>query len=191
MRATRKNQTDRGYTLIEALLVVIILGLAGGLAVSWLGSSLEDGAIRAATDGIVTALEYGRLYAINSGLPSRVSFDGATMTVTVERLVSAGGDDLRDTSIVSIGSTKADDWEFAPAGHPFARGLDYVIELSEDRSVGGGGVDRIEADFGGVEWVEFDEIGSASASGAATIERGNRRVRIAVDSLTGRVSVHE
>lgn len=187
----RSGTDARGHTLIETLLVVIILGLTAVATVSWLGSSLDDGAIRAATDEIVTALEYGRLFAVNSGLPSRVIFDEAKMTAAVERYTTAWEEDLRDTSVVAIGSTKADDWAFATARHPVARGKEYIVDLSRNSARGGGGVDDLKADFAGANSVEFDETGAASAPGIVTIKREGRQVDITVDSLTGRVSVDE
>ena len=54
-----------------------------------------------------------------------------------------------------------------------------------------GGVDISAVDFNGNNDVTFDALGVPSNGGTVTLGFGNRQVAVAMDSLTGKVSVNK
>lgn len=67
----------RGITLLEMLLVLVLLALAGALAATVLGGGLERLRLRNAASDIAGQLRYTRALAIASGQPQRFAIDPA------------------------------------------------------------------------------------------------------------------
>ena len=78
----------RGFTLVELLLVVTILGIVLGVALGTFASF--DPGRRAARGLIANALRQARNTAISRGAPARVMFDPASGTARIEGFTVAG-----------------------------------------------------------------------------------------------------
>ena len=107
---------NRGYTIVEVLLVVVILGILGTVA----GPRFFDNDVfdeRAYYDELVSALRYAQRTAIASGCPVRVDI-GVNSYSLAQQAASAGHCDATDASFpvpvrLSTGETMSGT---APAG---------------------------------------------------------------------------
>ncbi len=175
-----------GFTLIEMLIVVSLIGIMAMIGLPALNSSLDDARLRGAVDEVATALEYAQLTAMTSGLKTRVSVSPTMDTIYVRRYKTpadlfTGGDELTESSVES------ETWEYMQ--YPLKKGVDYVIAFgNEDRFQG---VDIIWSSFNIVTPVYFYADGAPSMGGSVTLALGNRQIVVALDALTGKVSVSE
>jgi len=78
-----------GYTLVELLIVVLMLGIMVMAAAPGLNSGLNDARLSGAAEEVVTALEFAQMTAATSGSRTRVTIDAAMDTIIVERLSSS------------------------------------------------------------------------------------------------------
>lgn len=159
-----------GFTLIEVILVVLILGIAAGMVVPMMSSagSLQ---VRAAANMVAADLEYAKSMAISRGQPYSVLFDKTTETYRVQ--------DHNDTVIA----------------HPVKKGFNYVVDFRND-----GRLDRVnivDANFDGTSKVTFDYLGSpynGSAgflnSGVVTLQSGGVTKVVRVEPVTGFISIN-
>jgi type II secretory pathway pseudopilin PulG len=89
---------SEGYTLLEALLVVSLLLLVGGLALSPAFETLARQRVESATRRVLLGLEQGRLVAERQGRPCALGFDsggwgpprGSTLSGCLEEGISLG-----------------------------------------------------------------------------------------------------
>ena len=142
MGAPRHHQ--RGFTLFELLLVIVLVGVATSILAVGVGRGLHSAQERTALSNMVSALRSARVQAIGSGQPVRAGFD------------------LQRRQVLMAGH--------APAGWP----EDFTVRLNTAEGLG--------AAF------EFYPDGAASG-GNIQIARGERRWRIDVGWLTGRVTL--
>lgn len=87
---------NRGYTIVEVLLVVVILGILGTIA----GPRFFDNDAfdeRAYYDELVTALRYAQKTAVASGCPVRVAV-GVASYALAQQAVSSGHCDVADAT---------------------------------------------------------------------------------------------
>lgn len=90
------GRRHRGYTIVEVLLVIVILGVLGTVA----GPRFFDNDVfdeRAYYDELVSALRYAHRTAIASGCPVRVDV-GVSSYALAQQAVSAGHCDAADAS---------------------------------------------------------------------------------------------
>jgi len=173
-----------GYTLIELLIVMLLLGIMVMAAVPVLNSGLDDARLSGAAEEVVTALEFAQMTAATSGSRTRVTIDAALDTIVVER-VSISIDPLGSES-----ELHEDDVEgrgFALMERPMNRGVDYSISLSDESRFKG--IDITTAAFGSGNFVVFDTLGAPSDGGMITLAMSNRQIVVALDSLAGKVTL--
>ena len=84
-RARGKPDSRRGFTLVEVMLVVLIIGVALTVAVPEMTKSIRGNKLRTAASSIVKAGKYARSMAILSQQPVRLTFHKA------DGRVEAGG----------------------------------------------------------------------------------------------------
>ena len=86
MHRTAAVRTERGYTLIEIMLAVMLIGIVGGMAVMQVGAvrprMIADGAMRT----VIGQLNYARELAVSQRRYVQVEFDTDTNRVTVTRI---------------------------------------------------------------------------------------------------------
>ena len=185
MRPTRDYSSfyDQGFTAIEVIVVVIILGILTTLAVPSMNAALVDTRLTSAREEVVAAIEFSQLSALSRGRPSRVSIDSSTETLLVEQRIHTGiatllDDETSETS-ESVVETNV---SYVPMDYPPSPGTSYSIDLSE-RSI-----DVTASDVGSGSPLHFSAQGVPSSSASITLAHGGRTSVITVDGLTGKVS---
>ena len=163
-----------GFTLIEVMLVVLILGIAAAVVVP-MASSAGSLQIRAAANMVSADLEYAKSMAISRGQAYSVLFDKTNETYRI----------LDHTGTVIT--------------HPVKKGFNYVIDFKND-----GRLDRVNIDtvsFGSSSpnnKVTFDYLGSPydnggtslSNPGVVTLRSGGAVRTVRVEPVTGFVSIN-
>jgi len=164
-----QDRGDRGFTFVEVIIVILILGIMTTLALPAMNDFLTDETINAATDAVVTAVYYARTRAITTGVNYRVGFDTATNTFQVERY--AGGTPPDET--------------FEIVQNPLTK-RDYIVSF-DDGPVGQG-VDLTFAAFGLDEYVRFGSLGAPVPPGGVTLEYGGKSRNIGVTATSCEIS---
>lgn len=180
----------RGFTLLELLIVVLVLGILAGLAFPVMAKSVTDARLRGAVSEVATALRYAKASAMNTGRTCRVVFDVAGETLEVSQVVHEKIDKLKDTNLSEIDDGEVDDpglWAWEQMDNPMHPGVPYEIDFRAAEAFGG--VDIVSATFGTGTTVEFDARGAASDEGTVVIGFGGRQASIQVDDESGRISV--
>ena len=172
-----------GFTIVELLMVVLILGIVAMAGMPTLVSGLEGYRLSAAVTEIVTAIEYAQLTAMTAGGNTRITIDSSNNTILVEKFEPGqsllGAETELDDTVVEGGS-------YVTMGNPINKGTDYQVSLaSEDRS---SGVNITTSTFGAGDFIIFDALGAPSDGGTVTLSLGSRQATLTVDSLTGKVA---
>lgn len=151
-----------GFTVVELLIVVVILSIVALTAVPMMSSAASI-QIRSAANMMAADLEYARSMAISRGQNYSVEFDKNTDRYWIED--QAG-------NVIP---------------HPVKKGFDYAMDFRNDSRLKR--VDITNAAFGGVPRVEFDCLGSPVNGGAVNLQAGAIIATIAVEPVTGFISV--
>lgn len=170
--------------MVEVLIVALMLGIVAVLGLPALTSSLDEARLSAAANEVVTALEFAQMTAATSGRGTRVTIDAAGDTILVEQLTFSQ-DILTGGAILA--KATVENGSFAPMQYPLKRGTDYNISLANENRFDG--VDITVSAFGADNWVTFDTRGSPSSGGAVTLACGGRQFNVALDPLTGKVTL--
>jgi len=167
-------KTRFGFTLIELMIVLVIMGVAAAIAVPMI-SSAGSMQIRAASNMLAADLEYAKSAAISRGEYFSVVFDKTTETYRIE------------------------DENGAVISHPVRKQFDYEVNFQEESRLNR--VDIVDADFDGASAVTFDYLGSPSSgtpgslaplnSGVVTLEAGGITKTVSVEPVTGFVSISD
>ena len=183
MKRDRGLPGPQGFTLIEILTIVLILGIVATFALPSLQSGIGKSRLSGAVSEIVSALEYARLAAMSSGEKTRVTIDPDSDRLLVESF-KINGDPL--SGATRIPETDIDGGTFVTMPDPVKVGEDYVI--------GFGGEGRFHnvrvasSVFGDGFYVIFDQEGTPSSGGTVLLTYGDEQRTITVDALTGDVS---
>ncbi len=81
-----------GFTLVEILLVIIILGVASAIAVPPLGRMRVSASVQNARSSVISVVSLGRATAMNYGRPATVHLDSNADRVWVEVDTTLAGD---------------------------------------------------------------------------------------------------
>ena len=179
------RSSNNGFTLIEIMIVMLIMGIVAMISLPTLSSALAEIRLSGTASEIVTALEYAQSTAMSSGANTRVTIDHTADTILVERFQISG--DIM-SGATEIPESDIDSGSFVTMAHPLKRGEYFSISLtSEDRFKG---VDISSATFGAGNSVTFDTLGAPSEGGTVTLVfgTGSRQATITVDPLTGKVT---
>jgi len=154
-----------GYTLVEVLIIVVILGIAAAVIVPQMLAAGSLG-VQAAARVIIADILFAQNDAIAKQRTRKVVFDSANESYSLV--------DENDAVISA-------NWK--------GGGPDYVVSFIDDTRFQG--VVIVSADFGGAtpQTLEFDDLGGPLNGGTVEIEFQGRRYRITVASFTGRVTV--
>ena len=150
-----------GFTLIEIVIVVLILGIVATVAVPGMNDVFTDEKINAAADTVVTAIYYARNMSITTGVNHRVTFDTNLDSFSVE--IYTGGVPPDET--------------FATIENPLTK-RDYDVAFDATTHVDG--IDITTAAFGSDEFVRFDSMGAPESTGAVYLGYGGRLREIGV-----------
>lgn len=154
---------SRGYTLIEVLVVVAIIGIAGAIVVPQM---LQGGTLglQAAGRMVVADLLHAQSDAIASQSLRRVEFD---LNNNRYRLLNESNQPLAD-------ATKAGT-------------VNGYVDLNADSRFQG--IRLLRANFNSTHTVEFNALGSPTHGGTVDLAFNQLEYRITVSEMTGRVTI--
>lgn len=161
MDGPRTNVKPRkAFTLVEVLVVVAILAIAGAMIVPYVLDTGDFQAVSAARL-IACDLQYAQNAAITFQTPVTVTFD-----------VSGNSYTLSNASGALI--------------HPMTKAA-YATDFGATDGFGRLGI--VSAAFGGSAAVTFDELGTPDSPGAITLQAGPYSYEVSVAAATGRITV--
>jgi Tfp pilus assembly protein FimT len=159
----------RAFTIIEILIVVVLLAIAGMMVVPMMSSAASI-QIESAANIVAADLEYAKSMAISRGQNFSVVFDKAAETYQIK--------DQNDNVIP----------------HPVKKGFNYVVDFRNDRRLNR--VDIFDANFDATSEVKFDYLGSpingnntALNSGVISLQAAGVTKTIRVEPVTGYISI--
>lgn len=160
-----------GYTLIEVLIVVTIMGLAAAIVVP---NMLQGGSlgVQAGARMIIADLLFAQNEAMAQQSPRRVTFNTTENSYRVQKYDSA---------------TSAWVLEYNPSEGASNNQQNYEIDFNKDSRFKG--IEMVAADFGGGSSVEFDDMGNPSSGGTVRLKFEDHEYEIKVAPFTGRVTV--
>ena len=160
--------SNRGFTLIEVLVIVVILSIVGMVAIPMMGSTAIT-ELKAAANMVSADLEYAKSIAIAKGQIYSVQFDTGAESYRVK--------DQNGSTIT----------------HP-VNGVDYVVDFSADSRIDQVTISSVN--FDSTNEVKFDYLGNplngnddSLSSGTVTLEAGGQTMTIEVEPVTGYISI--
>ncbi len=179
MRTSLSHCVRRAYTLIELLMVVAVLGLAGALLVPQLGQP-DELTIQGAVRQLISDISFAQSDALSHQDRRRVYFF----------------DDGRGYVLLRSPYDVDTDYIFDPLGRPGASGA-YVIDFSADDRFEGLTIESVELD-GDERFLTFDELGGTIApdgtpgtGGFIILKSQTQQYRINIAAFTGKMSVEK
>lgn len=176
-RGPIRSRSSRGFTLLELLVTVVVLGIAAAMLIPAMG---ETGILRVqgALRMVVSDMTFIQSDAVAFQERRAIVFDVDNNSYT---LISVPGNtlDLENNVLFDPGK---------PGGR-------YTVSLNDPRF---GGARMTEASFDGNNFVIFDALGgpvadpgtnAPSTGGVIRIEGYQQTFRITVDAFTGRIRV--
>src|SRR4030065_999984 len=95
-RLMQAGSGEKGFTLIELVLVILILGIIAGAAIPSIKGAMDEPLLDEAVQEIVSTLRYGRDLAIRNNTSRVIDFDPAQETCALlTGYVSSGNNLLR------------------------------------------------------------------------------------------------
>lgn len=156
---------SRGFTLVEMLVTLTIIGIAASIVVPSLSSS-SSFVLQAATRSIMSDILNTQNEAVAHQATRMITFDVDNNSY---KLTDGSGDLLTNS------------WKGTDASN-------YVVNLSADSTYQG--VKLVKVDFGGGDTsLSFDDLGSPSSGGTVDLEYSQWKYQITVAPFTGRVTV--
>ena len=154
--------TDSGLTLVEAMMVLLLIGIVATLAVPSLDGVFTQTRIDAAATWLIGDIRYAQSLAIHTQQSHTVKFDATTEEY---RLVDQNGTMVQ---------------------HPLTR-QEYRVSFGSLSQLQG--IDLLAATFGASNNLSFDALGAPQNGGTVTLSYANRQRTITVTYPTGRVLV--
>lgn len=150
------------FTLIEILVVVVIIGLAGAIVVPQL---LRPSSLGTQTAGraVIADILYAQSHAVAHQKARKVVFDANTDSYRLT--------DDADANLVA-------NWK---------GGTEYVVSFANDPRFRG--VTLANVNFGGTTTLEFDDLGAPVSGGNLEVVGEAAQYLISVAALTGRITI--
>lgn len=179
MHHHRLHLVRRAYTLLELLIVVAVLGLAGAMLVPQLGQP-DELIVQGAVRQIISDIGFAQSDGLSHQERRRVYFY----------------DDGRGYVLLRAPFDIDTDFIFDPLGRPGANGA-YIIDFSTDDRFEGLEIESVELD-GNERFLTFDELGGTIApdgtpgtGGSIVLKSATQRYRITIAAFTGKMTVQK
>jgi len=177
MTPSAQSATDRGFTLVEILVVVLILAIAAAIVVPAIGTA-ADSQVTGAASLVANDLRAARSLALTSQVPHSLVFRSDRGAYKIVEDYGGG----------AYASAEAVD-------HPVRRGEAYEVIFSRAGRMDNVAVNSVS--FDGGTYVTFDAQGeplngageALAAAGTVAIQAGECSMTVSVEALTGRVTV--
>lgn len=180
-----RHRERRGYTLIELVIVVALLGMAGALVVPHaIGISTME--TQSAVRRLVADIHFAQSEAISHQAYRRIQFfdDGRGYCLLV----------VDETSFASSFNEATANYLEDPAG-TFGMWGRYVVDYEADGRYGDVQIGDVETDGAG-NWITFDALGGivvepgvAAGAGRIVVEGTDEQWEVLVTPMTGRLVV--
>lgn len=168
-----RRQSRRGYTLIEVLITVTIMGLAAAIVVP---NMMKGGTlgVQAGARMIIADLLFAQNEAMAQQSTRRVVFDADNNIYRIQKF--------------DAGSSA---WvlEYNPSLGMGGNQQNYEMDFDEDSRFDG--IDIVSVDFNGSSTIEFDDLGTPSNGGTIRLQFEEHLYEITVAPFTGRVTVEK
>ena len=158
----------QGFTLVEVLIVVVIIGIAGAIVVP---NMLQGGqlGLQGAVRMVIADAVYAQNEAIAHQANRRIQFDLANNRYHIT--------DGSGTTLNASWKAGADEGE------------NYFVDFDHDQRFQN--VQLVAVDFAGTDTLEFDALGSPKNGGTVELSTGTFRYRITVAPFTGQITIAE
>ena len=150
--------TQRGFTLLELIIVVSILSIFAALALPTFNNAFSDYKIESAAKRIASDMRYARSYAITTADTINVVFD-----IGNEKY------EIKDSTTQKI-------------KHPFLK-KDFIITMTNEFDLEGIDIYQVTIPGGGLT-LSFDSLGTTSG-GTITVKYAGRVKTITVSAIDG------
>ena len=162
----RRNSpcTGSGFTILEILIVLVVLGIAAMMAVPMMNSA-GSVQIQSAANMIAADLEYAKSISISTQQNHSVVFDTANNSYEVH---DSGG---------------------AVIAHPVNEGFEYVVNFSADSRLNRVSIDTANFDPGSSDTVTFDYLGSPYSGTGTANPLNDGEIRIQADGLSTTIDI--
>ncbi len=182
----RINTTRRGYTLVEVLIVVTIIGLAAAVVVPQMLAASSLG-VQAAARTLIADLLYAQNEAIAQQAPHRVVIDTRAESYFLQRQRVDGSWPLPADADYKLRLN----WR--------ATGSDNLIDFKSDDRFGGitlataarAGAGWTFQESNGVIAITYDELGAPDQGAAIGLLSSDQRYVVEVAPFTGKVTVQK
>ena len=176
-----------GFTLIELIIVVLILGILVVAAFPQLTASITDARLHAITSEIVTAVEFAQLSAMSAGRACRVQCNAGNETVWVEQVANSNMADLLNPAVTELAEADLEGtFAYVPMAHPLKGGAHYLVDFDDGSWFGG--INIVAVVFSSGSALVFDATGAPSCETTITVAYGGRQAVLGVDPLTGKIT---
>jgi prepilin-type N-terminal cleavage/methylation domain-containing protein len=156
----------RGFTLVELIIVMAIIGILLGVSAPFINSYMKDARLREGVRNLKADLELAKIRAVRENAHVAVTFDTTNERYTIFVDDGAGGG-------------TADDWAIN-GGETEIK----TVDLPDD-------VDMYEVTFGGSPRVRFRGVGLPNAAGHCYMRNPNNMYMGLVTSLLGLTTLQQ
>jgi len=164
-----KRKSLTGFTLLEVIIVLMIVGIVAAIAVP-MYTSAASMQLKTAANMVASDLEYAKSMAISTGKTHSVVFDTVAESYCIKN--SAG-------QVIT---------------HPVRIGTNYVINFAGDNRLSK--VDIVSTNFAPSNTVKFDNIGAPSDGSGSSLTNGfvqlraeGNTLKVKIAPVTGYVSI--
>lgn len=173
----RKSNTHHGYTLVELLIVITLLGLAGSLLIPYMfsRSSLET---QAAVRMIIVDLNFAQSDALAHQEFRRVHFFADGSGYCIVRVTQADFDEPFDPATA--------DYLRDPLGRA-GSAQQYIVDFVADRRFEGVTIGAVNID-GSNRFISYDQLGGTVRAGGASPGIGGSII-VTSDEATYRINI--
>lgn len=177
-----------GFTLIEMLVVLLILGIAATLAIPALNATVAEGRMISAYTELSMAFEHARVSSLSTGRPCRVTVGqtgGGAPTLLVEQIEFNA--DFMDSGFSQLDEADVEGSAYQTMEYPPNPSLPYAINFEDQNRFDG--FQLVSAVFGAGSVVIFDVYGTPSEGGTVAVNYySDWQLVLTLDSVTGDVS---